>query len=203
MVSGRPYGSFARLKRHEREGIDFSRLVIDRDSSLLILAPHGGGIEPGTSEIACALAGDEFSLFTFDALREEGCERLHLASTSYDEPQSASLLEKVEIAVAIHGCAGRKEVVYAGGLYQELKTATIQALQEAGFTAVEDTTWHAGLHSRNICNRGRLGKGLQLEISNGLRKRMFADLTRPGRLITYPPFDEFRVAVRKILFRFT
>ena len=31
--------------------------------------PHGGGIEPGTSEVADAIAGEEFSFYAFEGLK--------------------------------------------------------------------------------------------------------------------------------------
>ena len=47
------YTSFAHLERHETHGRDFRVRAIERlRSPVAILAPHGGGIEIGTSQLA-------------------------------------------------------------------------------------------------------------------------------------------------------
>ena len=46
------YPNFATLEQHERAGIDYAVLVRREEPAFAIVAPHGGGIEPGTSEIA-------------------------------------------------------------------------------------------------------------------------------------------------------
>jgi phage replication-related protein YjqB (UPF0714/DUF867 family) len=51
-----------------------------------IIAPHGGKIEPGTSEIAAAIAGDDYSLYRFQGLRDRPREELHITSAKFDEP---------------------------------------------------------------------------------------------------------------------
>ncbi len=50
------YPNFATLEQHERSGIDYCVLVRREEPAFAIVAPHGGGIEPGTSEIADAIA---------------------------------------------------------------------------------------------------------------------------------------------------
>ena len=44
------YRSFEELKVHEVQGEDYEINHISRDSPFAIMAPHGGYIEPGTSE---------------------------------------------------------------------------------------------------------------------------------------------------------
>lgn len=62
------YTSFVDLAANERPDIDYRIRVVDRGSEIGILAPHGGWIEPGTSEIAEAIAGSEFSFYVFESL---------------------------------------------------------------------------------------------------------------------------------------
>ncbi len=50
------YPNFAALARKERSGIDYQVRVRRARPAFAIMAPHGGGIEPGTSEIADAIA---------------------------------------------------------------------------------------------------------------------------------------------------
>ena len=39
-----------------------------KEANIVIIAPHGGGIEPGTSELAIAIAGEELSFAVFEGL---------------------------------------------------------------------------------------------------------------------------------------
>ncbi|WP_261338761.1 poly-gamma-glutamate hydrolase family protein [Rhizobium leguminosarum] len=48
------------------EGVDF-RIGVTR-IPVAIVAPHRGHIEPHTSEIAAAIAGEDFSLYLFEGL---------------------------------------------------------------------------------------------------------------------------------------
>jgi phage replication-related protein YjqB (UPF0714/DUF867 family) len=42
------YPDFDALSRNERTGVDFRILVRQATVAFVIVAPHGGGIEPGT-----------------------------------------------------------------------------------------------------------------------------------------------------------
>jgi phage replication-related protein YjqB (UPF0714/DUF867 family) len=68
-MAGDKYGSFAELQNREREGVDFSIRVMPLETSAAIIAPHGGMIEPGTSDIAAAIAGNDYGLYCFEGLR--------------------------------------------------------------------------------------------------------------------------------------
>jgi phage replication-related protein YjqB (UPF0714/DUF867 family) len=58
------YMSFDALSRAELA--DAFRIVcLDRGSSVAVLAPHGGKTEVGTSDIARAIAGDDWSFYSF------------------------------------------------------------------------------------------------------------------------------------------
>jgi phage replication-related protein YjqB (UPF0714/DUF867 family) len=48
--------------------------------ALAILAPHGGGIEPGTSELAEAVAGEGLSFYAFEGLKRSGNAVLHVGT---------------------------------------------------------------------------------------------------------------------------
>ena len=74
------YGSFAELAIGEAEGRDWVRLYLDRGSRFLVMAPHGGWIEPYTTELAQAIAGEDFSFYTFKGVKERGNRHLHLTS---------------------------------------------------------------------------------------------------------------------------
>ena len=57
--------------------------------------------EPGTSQVAALIAGDEFSLYCFESLVSG--RRLHITSARFDEPKGLALVEGAEIAICIHG----------------------------------------------------------------------------------------------------
>ena len=80
------YWSFTELAKNEREQ-DYKVFSRPRGSEVIIIAPHGGGIEPGTSEIAEAIAGDNFSLYCFEGLKANCNKILHIKSINFDEPK--------------------------------------------------------------------------------------------------------------------
>ncbi|MGC9399851.1 MAG: poly-gamma-glutamate hydrolase family protein [Anaerolineae bacterium] len=193
------YRSFVELTAHEQVGEDYREIVRDRDSAIVVLAPHGGGIERGTSELAAAIAGDELSLYCFEGLKREANDVLHIASTCFDAPRCVALVARAQIAVSVHGCRGDETVVYVGGRHTSLKERLIVRLRHAGFQARNDATHHPGVFKANICNRGRLQRGIQLELPRGLRERLFVGLTRPQREQRTVDFTAFVDAVRAVL----
>ena len=199
MTLGSCYKSFAELSIFEQEGVSYKREHKKRRSGFAIIAPHGGGIEPGTSEIAKAIAGTELSHYTFDGIRQKENERLHITSTLFDEPMCLQIVNDSEIVVAIHGCEGDEKVIYIGGLHDELKTRLMNMLVKEGFDAHLADVNYAGTQSQNICNRGRLGSGVQIEISEGLRRIMFKAFDRQGRQITTDVFRKFVACVHNEL----
>ena len=46
------YKSFGELSGYETEGQDYAVRICLRNGRVLVMAPHGGKIEPGTAEIA-------------------------------------------------------------------------------------------------------------------------------------------------------
>jgi phage replication-related protein YjqB (UPF0714/DUF867 family) len=161
------------LARCYTEGVDYAVHVMPRERSrVAVLAPHGGRIEGRTSEIARLIAGDEHGLYLFEGLRKTGdnFERLHLASQWFDEPRALDLVSVCDTVVAVHGYAAPGPDVLLGGLNERLKVEIAQALTEIGFSCLIEGHRFPGRHPRNICNRGRSGEGVQLELSEGLRE---------------------------------
>jgi len=194
------YSCFDELSRGEQSS-SFMICTHIGSSGVAILAPHGGGIEPGTSEITKAIAGVEHSFYSFEGQKDRGNQDLHITSTNFDEPQGLSIAKQSERVVAVHGCSGRKAIVYLGGLDQDLKQRVRQCLVEAGFQAEEHSDPNLqGMHSNNICNRSKNNCGVQLEISEGLRELMFEDLKRRrGRQRTKPILSKFVSAIRQAI----
>jgi phage replication-related protein YjqB (UPF0714/DUF867 family) len=59
------YTNFQQLARAHMIGVDFEIRLREVPGAILVLAPHGGAIEPGTSEIANAIAGKDYSFYAF------------------------------------------------------------------------------------------------------------------------------------------
>jgi phage replication-related protein YjqB (UPF0714/DUF867 family) len=161
------------LARHYREGVDYAVHVVPRERSrIAILAPHGGRIEGRTSEISRLIAGDDHSLYLFEGLRATGdnFDCLHLASGRFDEPRALGLIASCDIVVTVHGYAASGPDVLLGGLNEALKREVAIALEQTGISYLTKGHRFPGTDPLNICNRGRSGKGLQLELSEGLRR---------------------------------
>jgi phage replication-related protein YjqB (UPF0714/DUF867 family) len=193
------YRNFAELGETEREDIDFRIFAVKREgSSTVIVAPHGGVIEPGTSEVAKVVANNDLSLATFEGIKPENNKRLHITSTNFDEPRCVELVQESDTVVAIHGEASSERFVFLGGKDDELGVQLKAALQRYGYAVKmhENPDLH-GLAAENICNRGRHGVGVQLELSSGLRRTFFQSLTDTGRKKPTDELVRFAAAVRE------
>ncbi|MCJ7627943.1 MAG: poly-gamma-glutamate hydrolase family protein [Longimicrobiales bacterium] len=170
------YKSFQELKVQEREGEDWTREYISRGSRILVMALHGGWIEPFTSELARAVAGNDLSLYTFQGLKKRGNESLHLTSHRFDEPLGLGAASAAHWVLAIHGeRSSDRHFVMVGGLWYSFRDRLVEALEEAGFPVESPREGLDGVNPTNICNRGRSGTGAQLEISGGLRRTLRKD----------------------------
>jgi len=192
------YGGYAELGRYEKDGVDFCVTLRSGNSGIAVVAPHGGGIEPGTTEIAEAIAGGEHTFYGFEGLKVSGNRNLHLTSTKFDEPIGLDAIKRARVVLAIHGCEEHRAIIYMGGLDREMRKKVSKALVEAGFTVGEQPDL-AGSDPKNLCNRGIRGGGVQLEISSGLRRLMFEGLSRQGRKKVTLVFHEFVTAVRQAI----
>ena len=194
------YASFAELARGERGNGSYRIRLVRRPGETVILAPHGGGIEPGTSELAEAIAGQEHSFYAFEGLKSRGNRDLHVTSTRFDEPEAVALVAAARRAIAIHGERSSGEIVYVGGRDDATAEGLRAAFAQRGFR-VERHPDPAlqGRDVANICNRTASGLGVQLELSAGLRKTFFASLTRRGRTALTPRCLDFVAVVHLAL----
>ena len=165
------YRGYADLAKAQAEGEDYRVLVRPvAASSIAVIAPHGGRIEQYTSDIACGVAGGDFNLYSFEGIRQSGnYSTLHLTSHRFDEPRCLELLSKCDYVVAIHGCGGDDQRVLLGGLDGPLKLAIREAMHGIGVDAQSEDHPFPATDPKNICNRGRRGIGVQLELTIGLR----------------------------------
>jgi phage replication-related protein YjqB (UPF0714/DUF867 family) len=196
------FTQFSHLENHFSEGVHFRRVICDRGGAILILAPHAGGIERGTSELARAIAGDNLSLYLFEGLMPTAKESkvLHITSTNFDEPNCLDLIGKFQKALALHGYNGKESLIYVGGRDNELKNELIAALKESGFPVRAAIRRYAGDRITNICNRTDSGKGVQLELSKGLRHTLFERWHTPkGRKTTTALFSKLVTTIRSAI----
>jgi phage replication-related protein YjqB (UPF0714/DUF867 family) len=196
------YRNFAALARNERSGIDYRVLVRRARPAFALVAPHGGGIEEGTSEIADAIARRRFSFYAFEGLKPKGNAVLHITSTHFDEPMCLTVLGHTTVVITLHGEKTEEdgEGVFVGGQDSDLGDAIGDALRRGGFNVLKhENPDLQGLEDANICNRGTSGAGVQLELSRAVRKTMFKSLTRKGRKQPTERFDVFVKAVRRVL----
>ena len=172
VVDATSYRSFADLQKHQVLGKDYDIVVCHRASSrVAVIAPHGGGIERRTSEIARAISGMDLNLYLFEGIKSSGNNytALHLTSHRFDEPSCLDLIAQCLFVVSVHGCSGNDKKVLLGGLDLALKAQLAEALAHVGVAVETDGHAFPATDRNNICNRGRSRKGVQLEITGSLR----------------------------------
>ncbi len=165
------YLCFAELDVHERLGTDYRVRVLERPAApVVVIAPHGGGIEVGTSQLAARIARGRYSLFLFEGLKPPWQNRgLHITSHRFDHPKCVALVSRKPVTLAVHGCRGESRI-YVGGLDSELKALLTAKLSGAGFPATSDDHPYMGRNPLNICNRGSRGRGVQIELTRDFRE---------------------------------
>ena len=189
-----PYKNFEELAQQEVEGKDYQIKFRLRDERALIMAPHGGKIEPTTTMIAEAIAGGNYSCYSFEGLKEEGNGVLHIESHLFDEPQALQAVKKADVVITVHGQLNHQVgFVMVGGLHVDLRSEIRRRLEAAGFQTRTPPEGLQGIDPENICNRGRLKGGIQLEVSRKERDLLKTDQER---------LERFASAVREAIQRF-
>ena len=193
------YCHFEQLKTCEKEGIDYRIRWRIQDSGIAVLSIHGGAIEPGTSEIADAIAGSEHTFYTFEGIKETGNRSLHITSTVFNEPIGLEIVRQSEIILSIHGCHEEEAIVYIGGMDVELRKRIRHQLNQEGFNALDDITKYPGRNPANICNICGRRMGIQLEISRGMRTQLFNDLTSLKKFSPTQYLNSFATTIQEVL----
>jgi phage replication-related protein YjqB (UPF0714/DUF867 family) len=189
-----------------------------------IIAPHGGGIEFGTSELCLAVAGyhpatlqvipgigriDDY--WMFEGVRATGNSQLHVTASHCDDGVAVSMCAGALNALALHGCTTARaglpdgaQAVLVGGRNATLKQHLLLEFAAAGLTAIDalDNDDLNGDDPANIANRTLLGMGGHLELTGPLRQAMFDVNTRLERgRTTTAVFWAFAAACRNALGR--
>ena len=217
-VEGTTYGK--RWRR--REWIQFveAQATDNPEAQKVVLAIHGGGIEPGTSEIALAVAGYHpatfaqaadclglHDLWIFEGLLADENGQLHVTSTNYDDPIALKLVQISRRCLSLHGLSdapGRADI-QIGGADTELSSFVLEELTAAGISAAlsgdENTN---GSDPSNICNKTTISAGVQLEMVATYRESLFAPGCNTRELRknnTNAEFSKLVGALRKALSR--
>jgi phage replication-related protein YjqB (UPF0714/DUF867 family) len=163
------YSSFDELKKREALDKDYRLSIRNAGSRVTIIAPHGGKIEPRTSDLAKCIAGENYNFYCFEGLKEKNNACLHITSHHFDEPNATKILLNSEVVVALHACTGNAGLVHIGGLNKKLGSMIDRELQDRGIQVSNNHPGFQGSNPDNICNRGATGQGVQLEITRDLR----------------------------------
>ena len=165
------FPNFEALAKAHEEGRDFNRVIRPlKGSKVVVIAPHGGRIEPRTDEVASVLAGQEFSLYAFISLLPTHVANLHITSHRFDDPACLAVVAQHAHVVAVHGWARRGEAILIGGLDTDLASELAAESRILGVQTHTDGQGLAGTHPLNICNCGKIGRGVQLELTMALRR---------------------------------
>ncbi len=175
------YRDFASLAKEQVDGTDYRITLALQSSRVAVIAPHGGFIEPGTSELAAAVAGPTYSFYAFEGLvPNRKHSDLHITSTEFDEPVCCNLVARADVVVAMHGRADGvdSETIWLGGQDADLLVKFERYLRDAGFRSLVTSGALGGISKYNICNRSARGAGAQLELPRTLRDDLSNDYQR-------------------------
>lgn len=146
--------------------------------SALIMAPHGGFIECGTSELADSVADTIFWFYAFEGInKKNNFTILHIPSTAFNESIWHSISSKVNFTLAIHGIKGDiRDPILIGGRDLEGRDEFCRIFSLYGFRAIACSGGpYGGIHPDNVVNRNAKGMGIQIEIPRGLRNAFLKD----------------------------
>lgn len=171
------YPHFQALSQSEKLNKDYRITLVDRNSPISILAIHGGGIEPGTSELTQAI-GSDYNQYLFEGIKTEGDNfDLHITSHKFDEPQGLALATRSRLCLSIHGYAkpGKKSFCL-GGRNQKFALIIQSELLKLGseFEVEFPCKAYPGMHKNNIVNLCQEA-GVQVEMSQELRDQLRSD----------------------------
>lgn len=187
------FHSFAELSAHYQEEHDFNIRTFERGARLSVFAIHGGGMEPGTSQLSREIAGLDLNLYLFNATladpdpwvagQANANQPLHLTSKAFDEPRALKMTqaEGLEDCVSIHGFGGADRPAACVGGGNERRMTSVGHLLSRLFLDLGSEwqiefpcTHYPGKHRDNIINRCP-NQGVQIEFSRVARKMMVDD----------------------------
>ncbi|MBP7731609.1 MAG: poly-gamma-glutamate hydrolase family protein [Bacteroidales bacterium] len=201
------YKSFSQLKNSCPKSYKIEYDV--RNTSFLIFTPHGGGIEPGTTEICKWFNNNSYSYYSFTGIGTN-CKELHITSTLFDEPKLGKILSKHKYAISFHGMTDNMKQKYEADIFLGgLDIALINSLEEKLTTqsfAVKtfkdyQTSLLAAMDPNNVTNKCGSKQGVQIELSESIRESFFKGNYRlkKGRSETTAIFEKFCSIIKEII----
>jgi len=195
-VEGTTYAK--RWKRHEWSQMVEKQATDAPETQKIVMAIHGGGIEPGTSEIALAVAGyhpdtlvasvnDNLGLhdfWLFEGLLPSGNGKLHVTASHYDEPIATELVQNARRCISLHGCSDTEAngKIQIGGRDHQLRDIVLEELKIAGIPAeITTNQMLRGESLDNIANKTKILGCAQLEMGTSYRSSLFGTNTQPQR----------------------
>lgn len=164
------YKNISELRQNEKEGEDYIISSVQTDSSVAVIAIHGGKIEKGSSEVAKLLAiKGNYNYYSFEGIKKGSNAVLHITSTNFDEKLAKEIVGKSQKTISVHGMAGGDLTTNLGGLDLELIELIEKHLVEAGFKVAKAPKELGAKNPKNIANCNLSKKGVQLELTKGLR----------------------------------
>ncbi len=166
-----PYREFAELVLHTVKDKDYRFVITNQSADVTVASIHGGGIEPLTSELAAAIANQQYNLYDFRGLRAQGNDMLRIPVHRFDEVRLRSLLKRSQVGVSIQGIAGEDTVVHLGGSNKRLREIARQHLEGAGFETGGPVSVRAS-HDPTLFFNWPAQGGIQIELTTALRQQM-------------------------------
>lgn len=166
-----PYREFAELVLHTIKDKDYRFVITNSSSDVTVVSIHGGGIEPLTSELAAAIAGQQYNLYDLRGLRAQGNEMLRIPIARFDEVRLRSLMDRSQVGVSIQGIAGADTAIHLGGGNKRLRQITRQHLEGAGFETGEPVSVRAS-HDPSLFFNWPARGGVQIELTRAIREQM-------------------------------
>ena len=183
--------SYSELKDLAKEGTDFVVKTRQGNTIWLIVAPHGGIIEPGTELLADYISSRSGSaLYTFKSntqICDQGgnCRSMHITSTQFDDPKLYSFINQYKngVIIGVHAYGSlhpgepypgeTSEMIIVGGLNKNLKAIVASKLYAAGFNVdLRNGGPFSAMSPQNFVNKTIFG-GLQIEVSRAYIRLFF------------------------------
>ena len=194
-----PYQDFTGLVIHTVKGKDYEIRIRDLGARVTISAIQGGRIEPLTSDLADAIAGQEHNLYDFCGIRTSDNEQMRIPASRFDEVRLRTLMKRSHTAISIQGVEGTKAVVHIGGRNRHLRDVLAARLNESGFDTSGPASAGAAHNPSRFYNLPKAG-GIQIELTKALRQSMIdrplQDLQQQVDSCRTDRFHVFTAAVR-------
>lgn len=142
------YANWAALSAVEVEGTDYRIEVRRTPSRLSHIAIHGGGIEPGSSEVADAVASaSRQQYYGMISTKPAGQNAtLHITSTHFDEPRCVALQSSVKQTLSYHGLGGTDEVTHLGASTRTFDSGSVTPSKQRA-------SWWSGPQAKRLVAR--------------------------------------------------